>query len=72
MSKEQDGDQKHFRLCSSSDTSNDSDLDYLNVDTGRVAQATSTTQSVDGAIMLSKTPYDALIEKLNALGEKIS
>ena len=60
-----------MRPCSGSDTSVDGNLSYLDLDTGGLIQATSTSTpqasgglKADGDIVLSKTSYDALMKKL--------
>ena len=62
---------KRVRPCSGSDTSVDGNLSYLDLDTGGLIQATSTSTpqasggfKADSDIALSKTSYDALMKKL--------
>ena len=64
-------DRKRVRPCSGSDTSVDGNLSYLDLDTGGLIQATSTSTpqasgglKADNDIVLSKTSYDALMKKL--------
>ena len=60
-----------MRPCSGSDTSVDGNLSYLDLDTGGLIQATSTSTpqasgglKADSDIVLSKTSYDAQMKKL--------
>lgn len=67
MTSAQDRGQKRFRPCSGSDTSVDGDLEYLDLDTGRVVQGTSTPNNSNETMTLSKKSYDALMRKLTSM-----